>query len=618
MSDPATPDLVTTAAVAAARSGTEPELMDAVLPALRRRSASQGVAVISRPGRVVVRHGHDGIDPPVEMLPVLRPGPVRDADLPEGWPSTAEVVLHPLPTSGAWAVLVGPHTDTPHTGTADVEVLLALLDGNLARIDARTRLTDLTQRVDNAQMLAQMGDYDWHIATDVNTWSDQLYRIYGYEPQSFNASYERFISLIHPDDRERIQEVHQGAYATGGGYQMVERIVRPDGEVRYLASNGEVVTDDDGTPVRMRGTCIDITPTVVAERERELSTARFESLVESSPDAMMLLAEDGAVIQANSRTGLLLGTEPVGRHLSDVLGTAWADVMAFDHTSATPQVVQVDGADGTPLSLDVSLTRLSGRGQDGEDQARFALFLRDARPRLDSEALTLKLREAEVSRKQALEINDNVVQGITSGLYALDQDNPRAATVYLQRTLSAARQMMHDLLAPLDGADLEPGDLVRLEPSGAARTTTDADWAAAPPPVDDAGPDVRRVLLADDSADVRLLLNCMLQTMSGYEVAGEAADGVEAVEMAGALRPDLVLLDLAMPRMDGLQAIPLIREVVPGARIIVLSGFDGELMGGKAVAAGADGYVEKGHAMGDLQAAIEGIVGPVGAAGQAG
>ena len=49
-----------------------------------------------------------------------------------------------------------------------------------------------------------MGDYDWHIPTDTNRWSDQLYRIYGHEPQSFNASYERFLSLIHPDDRERI------------------------------------------------------------------------------------------------------------------------------------------------------------------------------------------------------------------------------------------------------------------------------------------------------------------------------------------------------------------------------------------------------------------------------
>ena len=101
-------------------------------------------------------------------------------------------------------------------------------------VDAEEALLDLQMRVDNAQHLANMGDYDWHIATDTNQWSDQLFRIYGYEPQEFNPNYERFLSFIHPDDQERIKAIHQAAYATGEPYEMMERIVRPDGEVRYL------------------------------------------------------------------------------------------------------------------------------------------------------------------------------------------------------------------------------------------------------------------------------------------------------------------------------------------------------------------------------------------------
>ncbi len=134
---------------------------------------------------------------------------------------------------------------------------------------AEDALRDLQARVDNAQQLANMGDYDWHIASDTNRWSDQLYRIYGHEPQAINPNYEMFLSFIHPDDRERIQGIHQQAYATGEPYEMIERIVRPDGEVRYLSSNGQVVTDENGTPLRMRGTCIDITDRVLAEEERE-------------------------------------------------------------------------------------------------------------------------------------------------------------------------------------------------------------------------------------------------------------------------------------------------------------------------------------------------------------
>jgi PAS domain S-box-containing protein len=209
-------------------------------------------------------------------------------------------------------------------------------------------LAALIARVAKAQELANMGDYDWHIPSDTNRWSDQLYRIYGFEPQSFNPSYEKFLSLLHPDDRDRVVETHKQAYATGEGWAIVERIVRPDGEVRYLSTNGEVVTDDNGTPVRMRGTCVDITERVRAEQEQEQHASR--------------------------------------------------------------------------------------------------------------------LFEAELRRTQAVEINDNVVQGLTAALYALElEDVPRAVT-YLTHTLESARRMMSDLITPLDG-ELDAGALVRNEPA---------------------------------------------------------------------------------------------------------------------------------------------------------
>lgn len=142
------------------------------------------------------------------------------------------------------------------------------------RDTAESNLHDLQARIDNAQHLANMGDYDWHIATDTNTWSDQLFRIYGYEPGSFSPSYDTFLSMVHPDDRDRVREIHQQAYASGEPYEMIERIVRPDGEVRYLSSNGQVLTDPHGNPLRFRGTCVDITDRVLAEEERERHAAR--------------------------------------------------------------------------------------------------------------------------------------------------------------------------------------------------------------------------------------------------------------------------------------------------------------------------------------------------------
>ncbi len=231
--------------------------------------------------------------------------------------------------------------EQPETGRPD-----ELAREREARRLAEQRLADLAARVDNAQRLAAMGDYDWHVATDTNTWSDELYRIYGYEPGSIEPSYAVFLEHVHPDDRERVAEVHRHAYATGEPYEMVERIVRPDGEVRHLSSNGQVVCDANGTPLRFRGTCIDITDRVLAEQQRE--------------EAARLL---------------------------------------------------------------------------GEVQQR---------------------------RRQASEINDNVVQGLTAALYAGQLGDHARAADYVQQTLASACRMMTELMdAP--GAD-DPA-LVRTQPA---------------------------------------------------------------------------------------------------------------------------------------------------------
>ena len=108
-----------------------------------------------------------------------------------------------------------------------------------------------------------------------------------------------------------------------------------------------------------------------------------------------------------------------------------------------------------------------------------------------------------------------------------------------------------------------------------------------------------RILIADDAPDIRLLLKMYL-TDSRLEVIGEATNGAEAVEMAGIEKPDAVILDLAMPVMDGLEAIPLIKEASPSTKIVVLSGFDADRMAERALSLGAETYLQKGVALGDI------------------
>lgn len=103
-----------------------------------------------------------------------------------------------------------------------------------------------------------------------------------------------------------------------------------------------------------------------------------------------------------------------------------------------------------------------------------------------------------------------------------------------------------------------------------------------------------RTLLVDDAVELRVLIRRALEASGRYEVVGEAGDGLEAIELAALLRPDLVLLDLSMPRMDGLEALPALREASPAAAVVVLSGHAQELAAESALAAGAVAYLEKG------------------------
>jgi signal transduction histidine kinase len=118
-----------------------------------------------------------------------------------------------------------------------------------------------------------------------------------------------------------------------------------------------------------------------------------------------------------------------------------------------------------------------------------------------------------------------------------------------------------------------------------------------------------RVLLVDDVADLRFLLRVVLDSDGGFDVVGEAGDGQTAVELCERLSPDVILLDLSMPTMDGLEALPRLRAAAPGAKILVLSAFERGRVGPSAADLGADAYVEKGTSPPEVVDALRTLVG---------
>ena len=116
-----------------------------------------------------------------------------------------------------------------------------------------------------------------------------------------------------------------------------------------------------------------------------------------------------------------------------------------------------------------------------------------------------------------------------------------------------------------------------------------------------------RILLVDDHPIVRQGLKTLLEGHSGWEVIGEAADGAEAVEKAKDLNPDVMVLDVTIPRMNGLEACRLLRRQSPALEILFVTQHDSPQMMREALEAGARGYVVKSNAARDLLAAVEAV-----------
>jgi DNA-binding NarL/FixJ family response regulator len=117
-----------------------------------------------------------------------------------------------------------------------------------------------------------------------------------------------------------------------------------------------------------------------------------------------------------------------------------------------------------------------------------------------------------------------------------------------------------------------------------------------------------RVLVADDQRVVREGLVLLLELLGGIEVVGAAADGEQAMALAADLRPDVVLMDLRMPRLDGVAATRRLRERDPGVRVLALTTYDDEHSVMEAVRAGARGYLTKDAGAEEIRQALEAVV----------
>ena len=210
--------------------------------------------------------------------------------------------------------------------------------------------------------------------------------------------------------------------------------------------------------------------------------------------------------------------------------------------------------------------------------------------KLGEQQVAAEVAQAERQRVAA-EVNDTIVQGLVAAEMALDLGQ-----------VDYARSLVASHVQPREELDRQArGQPCARAGHGRAQRARE--------PAGGYVTDDLKVLIVDDSEDLRDLLSLVIDRHPhGWHVVATAADGQQAIQVAGSNQPDLVLLDIAMPVMDGMQALPHIREAAPNAVVVMLSGYPFSTAGQGALNAGADGYLEKSDLVKGLIPRLERIL----------
>jgi PAS domain S-box-containing protein len=176
------------------------------------------------------------------------------------------------------------------------------------RKQAQKEISEITQRMKIATDSGKIGIWEMDIKTGKVIWDDLLKSIYGLEPEDFQNTYQFWLDLLHPDDRQTASNAVQDAIKNKQQAQYEFRIITPKGQLRYLKSSAVVVTDLDDNPKKMVGATYDVTETKLYEKALKESETKHRALYEMSSDAIMLWSlKTGKFVSANPATVRLFG-----------------------------------------------------------------------------------------------------------------------------------------------------------------------------------------------------------------------------------------------------------------------------------------------------------------------
>jgi PAS domain S-box-containing protein len=539
---------------------------------------------------------------------------------------------------GAAAVQQGAQ-DYLLKGRLNQDQLVRVLRYALERKRVEEALRRSEASLAEAQRIAHLGNWEWDIPQDELSWSDEVYRIFGLAPQELRPTYQTFLSFIHPDDLLRVKHRVEEGLKTGKYGPYDYRIVRRDGSIRSLSTQGEISFDQAGQPLRMVGAVMDITERHEAEMER----VRFSKL-----ESLATLA-GGIAHDLNNLLLVILGNISLATAAASVSETQErlaAAEAASGQAKGLAQQLLTFAKGGAPIKKRQDLKEII------QEAVRLALSGSQTRAEL---SLPDQLWDVEVDRGQINQAFNNLLINAdqampTGGQIRVQAENlavgagshlPLASGKYVAVTLTdrgtgippdhlekifdpyfTTKQKGSGLgLATVHSIVTQHGGYVTVDShlgrgtafnlylpalEGANRVKK----AAEPRPLEGKG----RILVMDDDATVREVLGKMLSKL-GYE-SDCAQAGEEALELftRGQTSGEpfaAVILDLTIPGgMGGIETVQHLMAQDPQVKAVVSSGYADNSAMADFKEYGFQGVIAKPYRLAELGKILHDVLNP--------
>jgi PAS domain S-box-containing protein len=466
------------------------------------------------------------------------------------------------------------------------------------RMEMEKALREQADQLRLALDSGRMGTWDWDVRTNRVIWSDNLEPIHGLPKGGFDGTFAGFQRLVHPEDRQRVEQAIHNSFQRGSLYEVEFRIIWPDGSIHWISGRGMAFTDEHGQPNRMIGTAMDVTERKLIEtslreadrrkeeflavlshelrnplapirtslylmRDATLTGAELErerAVVERQVEHLNRLVDDLLDVSRINRGGIELQTKVVD--LSKAIAEA-ADAVAF-RIQERRQVLDIV-VPGQPIRLVADPTRLE---QILLNLLTNAAKFTDVGGRI---TLTAECDDEEV----VVRVRDTGI-GISPDLL------PRIFDLFVQgeRRLGESRAGMGIGLGLVKSLLEKHGGSITAHSAGPGMGSEfvvrlpvlPEALFAQPPAAPDSSEVIRchRVLVVDDNAIAADSLARLLNMVFGQQVR-VAYDGMSALDIADAFRPEIVLLDLGMAAMDGYEVAMKLRERPDGARMRIIA-----------------------------------------------